>query len=62
MFQALGYERIEYFYRGRSLHNESLYGWNGHTKEGRTLGTVEGRECLHHCLVNNNLSICCIDF
>ena len=39
---ALGYRYMRDFYRGKSIFNGSLIGWNGHTKDGQTLGIVEG--------------------
>ena len=43
MLHALGYTYIFDFYRGQSMYNESIYGWNGHTMNGTTLASVESR-------------------
>ena len=44
IFQNLGYDRIYYdFYKGRSMYNSSLYGWNGHTKNETTIIPVESK-------------------
>ena len=43
MLQALGYRYMRDFYRGKSMYNGSLIGWSGHTEDGKTLGTVDGR-------------------
>ena len=42
ILQSLGYERIYMFYMGRSMYNSSLFGWNGHVKNGSTLESTEG--------------------
>ena len=43
VLESLGYNGIWEFYEGRSMHNKNVYGWNGHTVAGNTLGSVEGR-------------------
>ena len=41
-FQKMGYQDLNTFYKGKSLYNNSLYGWLGHKKEGGTFKSVEG--------------------
>ena len=41
-FKKIGYEEIWKFYAGQSLFNKSLVGWNGHTVDGGTIGSIEG--------------------
>ena len=31
------------FYVGMSKYNRSLIGWNGHTEEGGTISTIDGK-------------------
>ena len=40
-FQELGYGDIWDFYRGRSMYNNTLYGWSGHTKNGSSLESMK---------------------
>ena len=42
-YQLFGYENYGEFFRGSSLHNETLYGWAGHDENGSVLGNVEGK-------------------
>ena len=42
ILQTFGYNYMFDFYRGKSMYNKNVYGWNGHTKNGATLGSVEG--------------------
>ena len=42
-YTNLGYKNDYDFYLGRSVYNNSLFGWNGHLLNGSTVGTVEGR-------------------
>ena len=41
-FQKYGYNYDYDFYRGKSMFNGSIYGWNGHNKFGFTVGPVKG--------------------
>ena len=55
---SVGYDRIWDFYRGRSRYNESLYGWNGHTEDGSTLGSEEGTKySLFFCFLFSFLKL-----
>ena len=45
-YEKLGYRNDFNFFIGRSRHNRSLFGWNGHTEDGSTLGGVEGLEYI----------------
>ena len=42
-FKKLGDKGISDFFRGRSMFNKSLVGWRGHTENGSTISTVEGK-------------------
>ena len=37
-----GYNNAYEFFMGKSMFNDSLYGWNGHTENGSTIANVEG--------------------
>ena len=41
-YEELGYTDGWRFYMGQSKYNKSIFGWNGHTKDGETIGTTEG--------------------
>ena len=41
-YTNVGYESDVAFFKGKSMYNESLYGWSGHTKNGSTISNVEG--------------------
>ena len=38
-----GYSSIWSYFMGRSMYNGSVFGWGGHTQDGGTMGSVEGR-------------------
>ena len=38
----LGYSDLYTFFNGRSMFNNSIVGWNGHTENGSTIESVEG--------------------
>ena len=42
LYENLGYEDITEFYKGVSKYNRSIFGWNGHTVNGTSLGSTEG--------------------
>ena len=42
-FHEYGYKHHYDFYKGRSMFNESKYGWEGHNKFQKTLGPVRGK-------------------
>ena len=42
LFQSWGYETFNDFYRGISMFNSSLVGWNGHSEHGSSLAATEG--------------------
>ena len=52
LYENLGYEDITEFYWGLSRYNSSIFGWNGHTINGTTLGSTEG---LNHYIMSNSL-------
>ena len=41
-FQRLGYKNEMDFYHGRSRFNDTIFGWNGHTENQSTLGSIKG--------------------
>ena len=41
-YQRIGYKNEHHFYKGVSMFNESILGWNGFTQTNTTFGTVEG--------------------
>ena len=41
-YEHLGYHGVIDFFQGRSKYNYSHIGWNGHTKNGETIGPIEG--------------------
>ena len=43
-YTKVGYKDSWNFFQGQSVFNDSVYGWNGHQKNGSTLGTVEGNK------------------
>ena len=43
-YKKLGYWSRSYFFLGRSKFNYSHFGWNGHTEDGATIGTTEGKK------------------
>ena len=42
-YKKFGYKSSHNFFRGASLFNESLLGWNGHTRNHSILGSVKGQ-------------------
>ena len=43
-YTKAGYMNTYDFYMGKSMFNDSVYGWNGHQKNGSTLSMVEGNK------------------
>ena len=41
-YQKYGYSREYHYFIGKSMYNESIFGWNGHTKKGSTIRPFEG--------------------
>ena len=41
-YQKYGFNYDYDFYRGKSMFNGSIFGWNGHDKLGFTVGPVRG--------------------
>ena len=42
-YKNLGYNGPFPWFVGQSMYNKSHFGWNGHTKNGKTLGTPDGK-------------------
>ena len=40
--KATGYWNIWGYFIGQSIHNDSIFGWAGHTKDGNVIGSVKG--------------------
>ena len=45
-YQELGYNNVEDFFRGKSMFNQSLFGWGGHLPNGSNIGTIEGKSLI----------------
>ena len=45
-YRRVGYKNYGAFYRGRSMYNETLVGWGGHSENFTNIGTVEGKVLL----------------
>ena len=43
-----GYNNAYEFFMGKSMFNDSLYGWNGHTKNRSTIANVKGNSSFTH--------------
>ena len=41
-YQKYGYSNVWPFFLGQGRHGGNIFGWNGHTKNGSTIGTVQG--------------------
>ena len=49
--KILGYRNSLDYLMGKSKYNESLFGWAGHTADGKTVSNVSGdREKVHNFL------------
>ena len=53
IFTHFGYDNEIEFYFGKSIYNDSLFGWNGHLPNGSTIGNIEGILRLVHIFVKN---------
>ena len=65
-YKKLGYADDFDFFFGKSRYNNSLFGWNGHTKDGGTIESTEGQYYLlivfgeFHIKIFNNHTQGCI--
>ena len=41
-FNDAGYSNIQQFFTGSSMHNDSIFGWFGHMKNGSPYNSLEG--------------------
>ena len=41
-YQKVGYQNKNEFIKGRSIYNDSIFGWAGHTHNGSSMGAVKG--------------------
>ena len=46
--QNAGYYSIWDYFTGQSRYDKSVYGWAGHTTDGKVYGSVQG---LYHCFI-----------
>ena len=44
IFKKFGYNSIVQFFRGQSMFDKSLVGWSGHTENGTTMTSTEGKK------------------
>ena len=51
-FKDAGYSNIQKFFTGRSMHNDSIFGWFGHMKNGSTYNSMEGMYNVYICTGN----------
>ena len=42
-YQKVGYYYDVDFFKGKSMYNDSIYGWKGHTANGSTIASVQGK-------------------
>ena len=42
-YKSFGYAHYGDYFRGRSMFNDTVYGWAGHAQNGSVLGNVEGK-------------------
>ena len=42
-YEKFGYNSSYHFFRGVSMFNGSMRGWNGHTRNNSSLGSVKGQ-------------------
>ena len=49
-YQSFGYAHYSDYFRGKSMFNDTLYGWAGHDQNGSVLGNVKG-EMLNEIFV-----------
>ena len=54
-YRDLGYNDLFDFYYGRSMFNNSIVGWAGHTENGSTIGSVEGLKIKYKYIFYNFL-------
>ena len=55
-----GYARVFKFFMGESMFNDSLFGWRGHTKDGSTLGSTQGKFAFRFNQLNLPPSRCTV--
>ena len=42
-YKSLGYNDSQGFYRGQNRFDQNVVGWNGHTSNKTTLGSIQGK-------------------
>ena len=52
-YQKVGYYYDVDFFKGKSMFNDTIYGWSGHTENGSTISNVQGNiKCkASHCQI-----------
>ena len=61
-FQVLGYRNELPFFSGKSKYSKTIFGWNGHTENGSTIGTVSGRYINSYQLNNGQNKLLSLSF
>ena len=54
-YKSFGYRDYADYFRGRSMFNDTLYGWAGHDQNGSVLGNVEG-EMMSEIFLSTSLT------
>ena len=42
-FRKYGYKYDYDYFNGKSMYNNTLFGFNGHTEDGKTIGSFDGK-------------------
>ena len=50
-YQKYGYWNVWPFFLGQAMYGGNIFGWNGHTKNGSTIGTVQGTASIKRPLI-----------
>ena len=53
-FNNVGYAQKIAYFKGESWYGKNIYGWSGHTKNGSTLSSVQGKHSYLDLIVNSN--------
>ena len=57
-YKLFGYNNHDDYFRGRSMFNDTLYGWAGHDQYGSVLANVEGEILDNFLKFKSNLCRC----
>ena len=61
-YQSFGYAHYGDYFRGRSMFNDTLYGWAGHDHNGSVLGNVEGKMMKKYLIFPFNVQMFLMQF